>query len=73
MTIYDVKQKAIDALGEVDVSKLSIVDVRNYCESLKFLSDVKDDAVFAETMKSLTEQMHKGWEPPKPTTLSDLK
>lgn len=73
MTIYEVKQMAIDALGEVDVSKLGVFDARNYCESLKFLSEVKDDAFFEKTMKSLTAQVQSGWNGPKVQTLNDLK
>lgn len=74
MTIYEVKQKAIDALGAVDVSKLSIMDVHSYVESLYKLNDIKEpDPTFADTMKSLTEHMAYGYQQPKPTTLGDLK
>lgn len=60
-------------LGGVDVSKLSIYDAHQYCESLRFLSEIKEDAFFTETMKTLTESMNTKYEPPKPITLNDLK
>lgn len=73
MSIYDVKQKAIDALGAIDVSKLSVSEAHQYCEALRFLSDIKDDAFFSEAMNTLKESMNTKWEPPKPVTLNDLK
>lgn len=74
MTIYEVKQKAIDALGEVDISKLSLMDVHSYVDSLHKLNEIKEpDPTFADTMKTLTDQLANGYQTPKPITLSDLK
>lgn len=74
MNIFEVKQKAVDALGEIDVSKLSIYDAHQYCEALHFLDKIKEtDTLYIDAMKSLTEQMKTPYQPPKPTTLNDLK
>lgn len=75
MTIYEVKQKVIDAMGEIDVSKLGIVDVLSYVDSLHKLNDIKEpDPTFADTVKILTDQMSCGFaNAPKPATLGDLK
>lgn len=73
MTIYDAKQKAVDALGAIDLSKLSIMDVHAYVETLRKLHEIREpDTAYLDTMKKMTEQI-KPYEPPKPTTLGDLR
>lgn len=74
MTIYEVKQKAIDALGEVDISKLGVYDARTYCEALHFLSEIKEpDNTYFEQMQSMMDKLSEVKEMPKPATLNDLK
>lgn len=75
MTIYDVKQKAVDALGEIDPAKLTMMDLTSYVNALHQLHEIKEpDPTWADTMKSMTEQLHAGWaNAPKPATLNDLK
>lgn len=74
MTIYEVKQKTIDALGDIDVSKLSVMDVHCFVESLHKLNEIKEpDPTWGDTMKLLTEQMHTGFGSAKPATLNDLR
>lgn len=75
MTIYDVKQKAVDVLGEIDPAKLTMMDLSTYVNALHQLHDIKEpDPTFADTVKAMTEQLHYGLaNAPKPATLNDLK
>lgn len=74
MTIYDVKQKAVDALGEIDPSKLTMMDLTSYVNALHQLHDIKEpDPSFADTMKEITAQFNSVKEMPAPKTLNDLK
>ena len=43
MTIFDVKQKAIDALGEIDLSKLSLCDLTGYVQALTTPNTIQED------------------------------
>lgn len=73
MTIYEVKQKAVDALGAVDVTKLSLMDVEMYTRALGELDKIKEpDPTYFDAMKELTDKMSKGCEFPKAPTIGDL-
>lgn len=74
MTIYEVKQKAVDALGEIDPAKLTMMDLTGYVNALHQLHDIKEpDPTWVDTMKMLTEQSKSLCCAPKPSTLNDLK
>lgn len=73
MTIYEVKQKAVDALGAVDTSKLTLMDLGSYANILSLLYNIKEpDPTFADSMKDLTEKMALGFNTPKQPVIGDL-
>lgn len=71
MTIYEVKQKAIDALGAVDVSKLTLYDLGSFANTLETLGKIQEDssAVWKEMIEKIQATGFNG--PDKPT-LADL-
>ena len=74
MTIYEVKQKAVDALGEIDPAKMTMMDLTSYVNALHQLHDIKEpDPTFTDTMKEITAQFNSVKEMPAPKTLNDLK
>lgn len=73
MTIYEVMQKAVDALGAVDVTKLSLADVGMYVHTLSELNGIKEpDPTFSESMKEITEKMVTGCAFPKAPSIGEL-
>lgn len=55
MTIFEVKQKAIDALGAVDLSKLSLNDLTGYVQALTALHGIQEDKT--DMFKSALEKL----------------
>ena len=61
MTIYEVKQKAVDALGAVDTSKLTLMDLGSYVQILNMLNGINEpDNSYLDTLKTLTGQLSNG-------------
>lgn len=71
MTIYEVKQKAVEALGTVDVTKLTLYDLGSFANTLETLHKIQEDssAVWKEMIDKLQTS---GFNGPEKPTIADL-
>lgn len=70
MDIFYLKDKAINAIGAVDLSKLSLNDMKTLAETLKMLDEIKPkDTTFEDALKEMKDAAFNGYKYP---TLSDL-
>lgn len=71
MTIYEVKQKVVDALGMVDVSNLTLYDLGSFANTLETLHKIQEDssAVWKEMIEKIQTS---GFNGPEKPTIADL-
>lgn len=72
MKISEVKQKAIDALGTIDLSKLNLNEISMFVGVLNGLSLIREDDELSNMMKDLYSKIPLNYEPVKSPIISDL-
>lgn len=69
-TITDLKTKLIDAIDEIDTSKITLYDLKLLADTVSVLSNINDKPIdFVDTFSKLSATGFGA----KQTTLSDLK
>lgn len=69
-TITDLKTKLIDAVGEIDTSKITLYDLKLLADTVSVLSSINDKPI--DFMDAFSKISATGFGA-KQTTLSDLK
>lgn len=73
ITIEELKQGIIDALGEVDLAKLSLMDIGSYATTVKTVSEIVPKS-YAEQLSEMVKNMSNSiGDRYAPVTLANLK
>ncbi|MBQ5317495.1 MAG: hypothetical protein J6K17_00180 [Oscillospiraceae bacterium] len=69
-TISDLKDKLIEAVDSIDVSKITIYDLKTLADTVSVISGINENTF--DVAQTFLEMSKKGFSQ-KPITLSDLK
>lgn len=72
MKISEVKQKAIDVLGTIDLSKLNLNEISMFVNMINTLSLIREDDEISNILKDLCDKMPLNYEPIKSPVIGDL-
>lgn len=73
MKISEVKQKAIDALGTIDLSKLTLPEIGTFVTALNTLSMIRESDEQSDTWKEIYDKLYTSFEQSKTKTVEELK
>lgn len=56
MNIEELKQKLVDHMSEMDLSDMSVKELRTYADTVRIVNDLFKPDVLAEALKAMTDR-----------------